>query len=115
MAAERARRDTVARADGEKEAVVLEADGRQEAFKRDAEAKVVPAEASQLAIQKEAEAIRDNDLPVMYLLGDNYAGVSYHLPAGQAGFDPECPTRLNFSQVFSQNGDDTPVNNTNGS
>jgi regulator of protease activity HflC (stomatin/prohibitin superfamily) len=71
-AAERARRATVTRADGEKEAAVLEADGRLEASKRDAKAKVVLAEASQLAIQKVAEAIRDNDLPVMYLLGDKY-------------------------------------------
>ncbi len=71
-AAERARRATVTRADGEKEAAVLEADGRLEASKRDAKAKVVLAEASQVAIQKVAGAIRDNDLPVMYLLGDKY-------------------------------------------
>jgi len=71
-AAERARRATVTRADGEKEAAILEADGRLEASKRDAKAKVVLAEASQLAIQKVTEAIRDNDLPVMYLLGDKY-------------------------------------------
>ena len=40
-AAERARRATVTRAEGEKAAAILEADGRLEASKRDAEAKVV--------------------------------------------------------------------------
>ena len=71
-AAERARRATVTRADGEKEAAVLEADGRLEASKRDAKAKVVLAEASQLAIEKVAGAIQQNELPVAYLLGDKY-------------------------------------------
>lgn len=71
-AAERARRATVTRADGEKEAAVLEADGRLEASKRDAKAKVVLAEASQLAIQKVTEAIKENELPVTYLLGERY-------------------------------------------
>lgn len=70
-AAERARRATVTRADGEKEAAVLEADGRLEASKRDAKAKVVLAEASQLAIQKVTDAIQQNELPVRYLLGEN--------------------------------------------
>lgn len=71
-AAERARRATVTRADGEKEAAVLEADGRLEASKRDAKAQVVLAEASQLAIQKVTEAIKQNELPVTYLLGEKY-------------------------------------------
>ena len=71
-AAERQRRATVTRADGEKEAAVLEADGRLEASKRDAKAKVVLAEASQLAIQKVTEAIGDNEIPVMYLIGEKY-------------------------------------------
>ena len=71
-AAERARRATVTRAGGEKEAAVLEAEGRLEASKRDAKAKVVLAEASQLAIQKVAEAIKQNELPVTYLLGEKY-------------------------------------------
>ena len=71
-AAERARRATVTRAGGEKEAAVLEAEGRLEASKRDAKAKVVLAEASQLAIQKVTEAIQDNELPVTYLLGEKY-------------------------------------------
>ena len=71
-AAERERRATVTRAEGEKTAAILEADGRLEASKRDAKAKVVLAEASQLAIQKVTEAIQDNEMPVVYLLGERY-------------------------------------------
>ncbi|MCP4024295.1 MAG: SPFH/Band 7/PHB domain protein [Desulfobacteraceae bacterium] len=71
-AAERQRRATVTRAEGEKSAAILEADGRLEASRRDAEAKVVLAEASQAAIQKVSGAIQNNELPVMYLLGEKY-------------------------------------------
>lgn len=71
-AAERGRRATVTRAEGEKEATILEAEGRLEASRRDGEAQVVLAEASQLAIQKVTEAIQQNELPVMYLLGERY-------------------------------------------
>jgi len=71
-AAERQRRATVTTAEGEKSAAILQADGRLEASKRDAEAQVVLAEASQRAIQKVTEAIKENELPVMYLLGEKY-------------------------------------------
>ncbi len=71
-AAERGRRATVTRAGGDKEAAILEADGRLEASRRDAEAQVVLAEASQVAIEKITNAIGNNDLPVMYLLGERY-------------------------------------------
>lgn len=71
-AAERGRRATVTRADGEKAAAILEADGRLEASKRDAQAKVVLAEASQRAIKKVTDAIQNNELPVMFLLGEKY-------------------------------------------
>lgn len=71
-AAERARRATVTRAEGEKSAAILEADGRLEASRRDAKAKVVLAEASQISIQKVTGAIQDHELPVVYLLGEKY-------------------------------------------
>lgn len=71
-AAERARRATVTRAEGEKAAAILEADGRLEASRRDGEAKVVLAEASQRAIEKVTGAIGANELPVMFLLGERY-------------------------------------------
>ncbi|GGB85756.1 membrane protein [Marinobacterium zhoushanense] len=71
-AAERGRRATVTRADGEKAAAILEAEGRLEASRRDAEAKIVLAEASQAAIEKVTSAIQQNELPVMFLLGERY-------------------------------------------
>ena len=71
-AAERARRATVTRADGDKEAAILEAEGELEASKRDAEAQVILAKASQRAIQLVTEAIGDREMPVVYLLGEKY-------------------------------------------
>ncbi|RVU30017.1 MULTISPECIES: SPFH domain-containing protein [Neptunomonas] len=71
-AAERERRATVTRADGEKSAAILEAEGRLEASRRDAEAQVVLAKASQVAIERVSEAIKDNEMPVMYILGEKY-------------------------------------------
>ena len=80
-AAERERRATVTRAEGEKAAAILEADGRLEASKRDAQAQVVLAEASQRAIQKVTSAIEENELPVMYLLGEKYVEAVLKLSA----------------------------------
>ena len=71
-AAERQRRATVTRAEGSKTAAILEADGRLEASRRDAEAQVVLAEASQRAIEMVTSAVQDKELPVMYLLGERY-------------------------------------------
>jgi regulator of protease activity HflC (stomatin/prohibitin superfamily) len=71
-AAERARRATVTRADGEKAAAILQAEGRLEASRRDAEATVVLAEANQRAIEKITAAIGQNSLPVTFLLGEKY-------------------------------------------
>jgi len=82
-AAERGRRATVTRADGEKAAAILEAEGRLEASKRDAQAKVVLAEASQRAIQKVTDAIQDNELPVMFLLGEKYIEALKNLSSSQ--------------------------------
>lgn len=82
-AAERQRRATVTRADGEKAAAILEAEGRLEASRRDAEAKVILAEASQSAIQKVTEAIQNNELPVMYLLGERYVDAIREMSSGE--------------------------------
>jgi len=71
-AAERERRATVTRSGGEKEAAILEAEGRLESSRRDAQAQVVLAEATQTAITKVTEAITDKELPAMYLLGEKY-------------------------------------------
>jgi len=82
-AAERQRRATVTSAEGEKAAAILEADGRLEASKRDAQAQVVLAEASQRAIQKVTQAIQENELPVMYLLGEKYIEAVRDMSASQ--------------------------------
>jgi regulator of protease activity HflC (stomatin/prohibitin superfamily) len=71
-AAERQRRATVTKADGEKQAAILEADGRLEASRRDAEAQVVLAESSQRAIEMVTSAVGDKEIPVAYLLGEQY-------------------------------------------
>jgi regulator of protease activity HflC (stomatin/prohibitin superfamily) len=71
-AAERQRRATVTRAEGDKTAAILQADGRLEASRRDAEAKVVLAQASQTAIEKITMGIQNNELPAMFVLGERY-------------------------------------------
>ncbi len=71
-AAERARRATVTRADGDKQAAILQAEGELEASKREAEAQVILAEASKTAINLVTDAIGEKELPVVYLLGEKY-------------------------------------------
>lgn len=80
-AAERQRRAAVTRADGEKSAAILQADGRLEASRRDAEAKIVIAEATKTAIEKVTSAVGGNDLPVMYLLGERYVDAMREMAA----------------------------------
>jgi regulator of protease activity HflC (stomatin/prohibitin superfamily) len=82
-AAERERRAMVTRADGQKAAAVLEAEGKLEASKREAQAKVVLAEATQLAIRKITEAIKDKELPLVYLLGEKYVDALNNMSASQ--------------------------------
>ena len=71
-AAERARRATVTRADGDKQAAILKAEGVLEASKREAEGQVILAEASKRSITLVSEAIGDKEMPVVYLLGEKY-------------------------------------------
>ncbi|MFT6092544.1 MAG: regulator of protease activity HflC (stomatin/prohibitin superfamily) [Pseudohongiellaceae bacterium] len=71
-AAERARRATVTRADGDKQAAILQAEGELEASKRVAEGQVILAQASKDSISLVAEAIGEKELPVLYLLGEKY-------------------------------------------
>ncbi len=79
-AAERQRRAAVTKAEGEKQAAILEADGRLEASRRDAEAQIVLAEGSAKAISVVAESIgSQNELPVVYLLGEKYVASLEHL------------------------------------
>ena len=84
-AAERARRATVTRAEGDKQAQILEAEGRLEASRRDAEAEVILADASQKAIQMVTEAIGENETPVVYLLGQKYVDALEKLSGSENG------------------------------
>ena len=71
-AAERLRRATVTRADGQKQAAILEADGRLEASRRDAEAQVVLAKGSEESIRLITAAMGKEEMPIVYLLGEQY-------------------------------------------
>lgn len=71
-AAERSRRAAVTKAEGDKRAVILESEGELEAARNEAEAKLVLAEASGKAIEKVSAAMKEQELPVLYLLGERY-------------------------------------------
>jgi len=71
-AAERKRRAIETMAEGNKNATVLEADGRLAAAEREAKAQIALANASAQAIRMISENIQDKELPAMFLLGDRY-------------------------------------------
>jgi regulator of protease activity HflC (stomatin/prohibitin superfamily) len=71
-AAERERKAVVTRAEGAKQAMILEAEGRLESAKRDAVAQVTLAESSAQAIHKVTAAVGDRDGPMLFLLGEKY-------------------------------------------
>ena len=78
-AAERLRRATVTRADGQKQAAILEADGRLEASRRDAEAQVVLAKGSEESIRLITAAMGKEEMPIVYLLREQYIKSIRHL------------------------------------
>ncbi len=82
-AAERARRATVTRADGDKQAAILKAEGKLEASRREAEAQVILAQASQTAIELVTSAVGDKELPVAFLLGEKYITSLQNLSASE--------------------------------
>jgi regulator of protease activity HflC (stomatin/prohibitin superfamily) len=71
-AAERERKATVTRAEGDKQSQILQAEARLEAARRDAEAQVTLAQGSAEAIQKVMAAATGPDMPLLYLLGEKY-------------------------------------------
>jgi len=71
-AAERERKAMVTRAEGEKQSMILTAEARLESAKRDAEAQIMLADASSQAITKITGAFGENELPMLYLLGEKY-------------------------------------------
>jgi len=70
--AERERKAMVTRAEGEKQSMILSAEARLESAKRDAEAQIMLADASSQAITKVTAAFGENELPMLYLLGEKY-------------------------------------------
>ncbi|WP_022957410.1 SPFH domain-containing protein [Spongiibacter tropicus] len=80
-AAERQRRAAVTKAEGEKQAAILEAEGRLEASRRDAQAEVVLAKASGTAIELVSSAVKGDELPVLYMLGEKYTEALKELSA----------------------------------
>ncbi len=71
-AAERERKAMVTRAEGEKQSMILTAEDRLESAKRDAEAQIMLADASSQAITKVTGSFGENELPMLYLLGEKY-------------------------------------------
>ncbi len=71
-AAERERRAVETRAEGEKNAMILVADGKLEAAKREAQAQVKLAEASSEAISLISKSISNDQTSALFLLGDRY-------------------------------------------
>jgi regulator of protease activity HflC (stomatin/prohibitin superfamily) len=70
--ADRFKQATILEAEGKREAMIREADGKLEAAKREAEAQVRLAQASSRAISDISEAVKERDLPTLFLLGDRY-------------------------------------------
>jgi regulator of protease activity HflC (stomatin/prohibitin superfamily) len=60
------------RAEGEKNAMILVADGKLESAKREAQAQVKLAQASAEAIGMIGNSMGERELPAMFLLGDRY-------------------------------------------
>jgi len=79
--AERERKATVTKAEGAKQAAILQADARLESARRDAEAQVTLAEASAQAIRRVADALGGQDAPMRYLLGEKYLNAMQGLAA----------------------------------
>ena len=70
--AERERKAVVTRAEGAKQAAILEAEARLESSKRDANAQVMLAEASAESIRRVTAAIGTETAPMLFLLGEKY-------------------------------------------
>ena len=70
--AERERKAAVTKAEGEKQAMILQAEARLESAKRDAAAQVNLAEASAESIRRVSVAIGNNDVPMRFILGEKY-------------------------------------------
>ena len=81
--AERERKALVTRAEGAKQAAILEAEARLEASKRDASAQVMLAEASAEAIRRVSAAVGTESAPMLFLLGEKYIASLERLGAAE--------------------------------
>lgn len=70
--AEREKRSTISIAEGNKSAMILNAEGELEASKKQAEAQIELAKASNESIKLVTEALKNNELPALFLLGERY-------------------------------------------
>ncbi|MBS0368965.1 MAG: SPFH/Band 7/PHB domain protein [Proteobacteria bacterium] len=82
--AERERKALVTRAEGAKQAAILEAEARLEASKRDASAQVMLAEASAEAIRRVSAAVGTESAPMLFLLGEKYIASLERLGASES-------------------------------
>ena len=81
--ADRFKQATILEAEGKREAMIREAEGKLEAAKREAEAQVRLAQASARAISDISEAVKDRDLPTLFLLGDRYINAMHKMATSQ--------------------------------
>lgn len=70
--AERERKAMVTKAEGTKQAAILQAEARLESARRDADAMVTLAEASAESIKRVTAAIGSQEAPMRYMLGEKY-------------------------------------------
>lgn len=84
-AAERERRAIETMAEGNKNAMILEADGKLAAAQREAEAQIKLANASAEAIRVVALNTQNNELPVMFILGEKYINSLEKISQSQNG------------------------------
>lgn len=82
--AERERKALVTRAEGAKQAAILEAEARLESSKRDANAQVMLAEASAEAIRRVSAAVGTESAPMLFLLGEKYIASLERLGASES-------------------------------
>ncbi|WP_079436685.1 SPFH domain-containing protein [Zoogloea sp. LCSB751] len=82
--AERERKALVTRAEGAKQAAILEAEARLESSKRDASAQVMLAEASAEAIRRVSVAVGTDSTPMLFLLGEKYIASLERLGAAES-------------------------------
>jgi len=84
-AAERERRAIETIAEGNKNAMVLEADGKLASAEREAAAQIKLANASAEAIRVVTQNTQNNELPIMFLLGEKYINSLEKISQSQNG------------------------------